>query len=271
MHGIPQMARSALLDDDNFLVVYNFTPTQSVSIVDLKERRFIGEIATPGCALTYAAGNRTFFQICNDGKAMVITLDETGKSIARKKTNALFDPEEDLILETGVRVGNQWYFLSLRGRIVSVDVGGDTVRLQKTWPMDEGHERAELDRPLFEVPGEPDPAVGWQAGGIQPIAIHQDSGMAYVLTREGPRHAYEDPAIHIWIVDLKEKKKVGEYKLDSPAMSIAVSQDSSPLLYVVDDAEFMHGLDVYDAQTGAFIRNIPEVGMTPTLLQTIED
>ena len=44
-------AIAALLDGDRFLVVLNQNPGTSVSVVDREARAFVGEIATPGCAL----------------------------------------------------------------------------------------------------------------------------------------------------------------------------------------------------------------------------
>ena len=43
-----------LLGDERHVVVFNMTPAQSVSIVDVVERRFVGEIAIPGCAHHHA-------------------------------------------------------------------------------------------------------------------------------------------------------------------------------------------------------------------------
>ena len=49
---------SVWLDDGRFVIVYNFTPTQSVSVVDVQARKFVGEIDTAGCGMVYAAGPR---------------------------------------------------------------------------------------------------------------------------------------------------------------------------------------------------------------------
>jgi methylamine dehydrogenase heavy chain len=51
---------SALSDDGRFLAVFNLTPANSISVVDVEARRFVSEIATPGCSLVYPAGPRRF-------------------------------------------------------------------------------------------------------------------------------------------------------------------------------------------------------------------
>ena len=58
---LPRLADSALTDDDRFMAVFNLTPAASLSIVDLEQRRFAGEVMTPGCAMAYGAGDRRFF------------------------------------------------------------------------------------------------------------------------------------------------------------------------------------------------------------------
>src|SRR5580658_7874410 len=61
---VPKPDSTALTPDGRFLFVANMTPATSVSVVDLKARRFIGEIDTPGCAQVLAAGNRRFASMC---------------------------------------------------------------------------------------------------------------------------------------------------------------------------------------------------------------
>ena len=55
----PKLATASLTDDDRFMAIWNYTPAQSLSIVEVKKREFVGEIPIPGCALAYPAGIRT--------------------------------------------------------------------------------------------------------------------------------------------------------------------------------------------------------------------
>ena len=59
----PGNAANALTDDGRFMAVFNVTPATSISIVDLRERRFVIELPTPGCSLVYGAGPRRFFTV----------------------------------------------------------------------------------------------------------------------------------------------------------------------------------------------------------------
>jgi len=73
--NLPMIANAALTDDDRFLLIYNFNPGQSVTVVDTKTRQVAGEIETPGCALEYPTGPRSFFTVCGDGSLLMVVLD----------------------------------------------------------------------------------------------------------------------------------------------------------------------------------------------------
>jgi len=103
--NMPMNAAAALTDDEQFLVVYNFTPAQSVSIVDVRARKFVGEIDTAGCALVYPSGPRTFFSVCGDGAVLLVTLGEDGKLANRVRSPVLFDAMKDPLTEKAVRSG----------------------------------------------------------------------------------------------------------------------------------------------------------------------
>jgi methylamine dehydrogenase heavy chain len=79
MTPVKPQGTTALSDDEKFLLIVNLTPATSISVVNLDERTFVGEIATPGCTHVYPAGNRDFNVICGDGSFMGISLDEQGK------------------------------------------------------------------------------------------------------------------------------------------------------------------------------------------------
>ena len=101
------------------------TPAASLSIVDVVERKFTAEIMTPGCAMTYAAGDRRFFALCGDGSLMMVTLTDAGEQAAIEKSAPFFDPQKDPILETGARLGDAWLFVSVLGKIHIVDLAGE--------------------------------------------------------------------------------------------------------------------------------------------------
>src|SRR5262245_34053104 len=164
------VAIAALLDGDRFLVVLNQNPGTSVSVVDLEARAFVGELATPGCALVLPVGARRFGMLCGDGTVQAITLDESGREAARVRSEKFFDATHDPLTEKGVRAGPssepgvrdgaRWLFASFEGLLHDIDFTGETPRPATPWSLFTDAERAE----------------GWRIGGLQHLAFHAASG-----------------------------------------------------------------------------------------------
>src|SRR5581483_1343621 len=93
--NMPMMGNSELTDDGRFLLIYNFTPAQSVTVVDTTNRRLVGEIETASCALIYPTGPRSFFSICGDGSLLNVHLDDSGHASERNRTEHMFDVTKD--------------------------------------------------------------------------------------------------------------------------------------------------------------------------------
>jgi len=239
-----------LTDDDRFMLVYNFTPAQSVSVVDVKQRRFLGEIETAGCALVYASGKRHFFSLCGDGSVLSVHLNEKGKSLRKYRSKPFFDPINDPIQEDGVRVGNQWIFVSYNNNVYTIDITDDRPRFPAHWSLLSDSERVE----------------GWQTGGLQLLAAHSGSRQIYVAMHRGGLFSQDNPGTEIWVYNLDTHKRLQRIVTKQPVTSIQVTRDDQPLLFTLF-AERPQ-LDVYDANTGQFLRSVEQLGSTPMVLQT---
>src|SRR5260370_1675375 len=88
--NFPMMANAEVTDDDRFLLIYNFTPAQSVTVVDTQARKFVGEIETAGCGLVYPTGPRSFFSIFADGSLPDSPLDHSCHSTRRQRREPMF-------------------------------------------------------------------------------------------------------------------------------------------------------------------------------------
>lgn len=249
--NFPTGFNSTLTDDDRFLLIYNFTPAQSVSVVDVKARTFIGEIETSGCALVYPAGARRFFSLCGDGSLLIADLDDFGKSTDVCRTPLVFDPNVDPIQEDGVRAGAQWLFASYEGYIYPLEASGKEITFPPRWSL-----LTQADRDLE-----------WRTGGgMQLLAVHEGLERLYVVMNQAGPHGQDDPGTEIWVFDLDSKKRRERIKTQRPVTSIEVTRDKEPLLFSVFADE--PAVDVYDARTGRFLRTIDSVGATPMILQT---
>ena len=248
---LPRLADSALTDDDRFMAVFNLTPAASLSIVDVQQRRFAGEVMTPGCAMAYGAGDRRFFALCSDGSLLLIDLTEEGTQATAQRSEPFFDALEDPILETGVRHGDTWYFMSVLGKVHPVEISAEGPVFSDTWWY--------LD--------EEDRKANWRIGGMQAVALHDARQHLYMVMHQGDFHTYEEPGPEIWVYDLETRARVEKIRTRHPSISIAVSQDDNPLLYTITGD--LSSLDIYDASSGEYLRSAAELGITPFLIESL--
>ncbi len=248
--AMPTNNYSSLLDDERYLVVYNFTPAQSVSIIDVKERRFVTEIETAGCALVMPSGDRSFMMLCGNGGLMTVSLNDKGELADKQRIKPFFDPQTDPVTEKAVRWGDTWVFVSFKGDVYPVDVSGDQPVPGKRWSLFSDSERE----------------AAWKPGGIQHLAVHESSGSLYALVHQGERDTHKEPGQDVWVYDLATQKQARKIKLDKLATSIQVSKDDAPLMFSI----FIGNptLDIYEASSGKLLRSVDEIGFTPTIMQT---
>lgn len=276
------LGHAAMSDDERFVALFNWTPRTSLSIVDVEQRRFAGEIEIPGCSLVYAAGPRRFFSLCADGAALVVTLDDTGKETSKVRTPAFFDPHRDPVTEKAVRYRDQWQFVSFDGRVYPVDVSAATLSFGEPWSLLSDADRRET----------------WRIGGLQHLAVHRPSGRLYSLVHKGGPDTHKEPGAEVWVYDLVKRQRVqrvplrnpgmtiygfpvnfwrswmwpfnrlGDWALDSAAPAlvthIEVTQDGEPRLLTA--SQYSGAIGVYDAMDGAFLRRVLPTGWTTDLL-----
>jgi len=246
---IPRFADAALTDDDRFMAVFNLTPASSLSIVDVEQRRFAGEIDTPGCTMAYAAGPRRLLSLCSDGSVLSTHLDDQGQLRKRERTAGFFTLD-DPIIESGVRAGNVWSFISFQGWVYSLTVEEHKLTFAKRWSLLDAADRK----------------ADWQSGGMLPIALHEATGRLYVLMYQGQQRNHKLPGTEVWVYDMQARKRVQRIPLGAAARSIQVTQDDQPLLFALPDAAPV--LEVMDALSGEHLRTVTEVGIVPILMQS---
>lgn len=246
---IPRLNDAALTDDGRFLAVFNLTPATSLSIVDTKQRRFVGEISIPGCSLVFPVGTRTLFSLCFNGGALVTELKDDGTQARQYRVEGIFNADGDFIADNGARKGNAWLFPSLEGNLHTLDFSSGTLKALPPWPLLSKDEAGK----------------GWRMSGFQGVAIHTGRNELYFLVHQGAPETYKDFGTDVWVYDLAKRTAIRRIPLRHPAVSIAVSADDDPVLATLsmDSAE----LHLHAAATGAHLRTVPEVGVTPTLLQ----
>jgi methylamine dehydrogenase heavy chain len=247
---MPMPGAQALTDDDRFLLIYNYTPAQSVTVVDTHARKFVGEIETAGCALVYPTGPRSFFSMCGDGALLKTTLTDAGTVARRERTAEFIDVLKDPLTEKGVRRGDTWLFASFEGVLHPLRATAAGVEPQPTWPLFTPQELAQH----------------WRTGGLQHLAVHRASGRLFAIVHQGGPETHKDLGDQIWVYDLASHRKVQTIAMRNKVGSIQVSQDARPLLFACSLET--NRLDVYDATSGKYLRSVDPLGLTPTVLVT---
>ncbi len=247
--SMPMMSSAALTDDDRFLLIYNFNPTQSVTVVDTRTRKFVREVETPGCALEYPTGPRSFFTVCGDGSLLLVNLDDRGAA-QQRRTEPLLSMGEDPVTEKAVRMGRTWYFVTFDGRIYPLEVDAKGASVGPIWWLTSEAERK----------------AGWRPGGLQQLALNANDSRLYAIMHRGGIETHKDPGKDVWVYDVATRQRVQQIALKGLASSIQLSSDQHPLLYSIflDSTD----LDVYDAASGKLLRTVEHIGTTPTIMVT---
>lgn len=240
----------ALLGDERHVVVFNMTPAQSVSIVDVVDREFASEISTPGCALILPVAERSFVMVCGDGTVQLIRLDEDGREAQRSRSKVFFSVEDDPVFDQFARSESGWILASHAGLVIHLSVSGDDIRLDTPWSM------------LTDA----DVAESWRPGGRQTLVFHRNSRVLYVLMHKGGIDTHYQAGEEAWLFDIDKRKRIGRMKLDVTADALQVTQETSPKLITINSEG---NIDIYDAQLLKHLRTIAEPSLRPLYLQTL--
>lgn len=252
MGSMPEKQSVALLDDDRMLLISNFTPASSVTVVDVVERKIIGEVQTPGCALIYPTGKRGFSTLCSNGSMFSVQLDKNGQVIQEERTEAFFDTDTEILYEKSAIIDGIAYFPGFAGQVQPIDLRKSKPKVLKQWWLTSEEERAQ----------------GWRPGGWQ-LLDQDDKGRLYILMNpKGFNGSHKDGGPEVWVFNPKKGKRVQRIKLNSWGISLALTSGKDPRL-VVTTPEMQ--LEVYQAKTGEFIRGISDFGQeTPFVVYAAE-
>jgi len=226
-----------LMSGGKFVGVSNMTPAQSVSIVDVEDRNFVGEISTPGCALIMPVENDGFMSLCGDGTLQLIQLDASGNESNRVRSNPFFDIQVDPVYDRPRPTTSGWLLLSNAGKVFDVTTSGTQIDVSDPWSIVTNEESEE----------------GWFPGGTQFHSIHKALGLMYVAMHQGEQYTHHEPGTEIWVFDLSSERRIARIELEIPAAALMVTQEDEPLLIIGNAKGETH---VYDALTFVHQRQI---------------
>ena len=237
--GMPTRYYLQTVNNEELALIFNFTPAQSVSVVDLENREFLAEISTAGCSLIYPMTGRAFASLCADGTMLGVQIDGNGEAASTQRTARFFDPDDNPLTEKPAIIDGVAYFPTFLGDIVPVDLTGDMPEPGERWSLVEGTDG------------------GWRPGGIV-LAEPDSNGQLYVMMHpEGYDGSHKDPGVEVWVFDPETGERQRRIELALPALTMAVTHDDDPLLVTTN---INLEIDVYSAVTGEHQRTIGDFG-----------
>ncbi|WP_241127470.1 amine dehydrogenase large subunit [Novosphingobium terrae] len=245
-----------LINHDSWALVANFTPAQSVTVVDLAGRKLLGEIDLPGCSHIYPTGERGFTSFCQDGSLISIQLDAAGKVQSSKTLTNVQDIDRQPHFQIPAMIGKVAWFVSYHGQLKGFDLSGPVA--------------VPLPR-LANVGTAEGGAPEWRPGGWQVIASDGTSdgkGLLYVLmSPNGKEGSHKDGGTEVWVVDPVAGKRVSRIALGGVFSSIAMTHEAQPRL-VAASADGL--IDIFDPATGQKVHSLGRTtAANPTLLTPV--
>jgi methylamine dehydrogenase heavy chain len=229
------------------MLSFNMDPATSVSVVDVQNQSYVGEIETPGCGLIFPSGPRRFSMVCADGSLLTVDFDEAGQA-QMTRGEPFFDAENDPVFEhPGFSQQNgKAFFVSYSGTVYPVDFSGAQPQVGKAWSLLSDDEKGK-----------------WWPGGWQVASYHPGSNRLFVQMHEGTRWSHKQAGEEVWVFDVNTQERLQQIDLEEPALSIMVTQDDQPLLFALSEAA---SLSVFDATTYQHNGDVGDIGISPYLL-----
>jgi methylamine dehydrogenase heavy chain len=242
-----------LINGDKWALVANFTPAQSITVVDLLARKVLGDIDLPGCSHIYPTGERGFTSFCQDGSLVSIQLDVAGKVQSSKTLLKAQDIDRQPNFQMPAMVGRTAWFVSYYGQLSAYDLSGPVAR---PLPSKATVGTAEGGTPQ------------WRPGGWQVIAS-DIKGLLYVLmSPNGKEGSHKDGGTEIWVIDPVANKRLSRISLGDIFSSIAITREAQPrLVAATADGK----VDIFDTATGKLIHSLGRTtAINPTLITAVQ-
>jgi methylamine dehydrogenase heavy chain len=223
-------------DEQRMELVFNFTPASSVTVVDLVNRKVLGDVEIPGCSLVYPSGKRGFSTLCQSGTLLSIRLDEKGAVAGRSESKAFNPLDTDPLFTASALIGGIRYFPSLHGRIQPIDMRTEDVKVLPDWPLVSAA----------------DASGNWRPSGWQILASDEQKLLYVLMQADAHEGTHKDPANEVWVYNVASKARLKRLRLVRPGSSISLTHTADPLLLV----QAGERLDVYQASDGSLVRSL---------------
>ena len=223
---------------NKWALVANFTPAQSVSVVDLAGRKVLNEVDLPGCSQIYPTGARGFSSLCADGSIFSVALDEAGKVVRSNTIKNVQDIDNQALFSTPAFAGQTAWFAGQHGLIQGFDLSGEAAK--------------PIAGP-FNVGTADGAAPEWRPSGWQVIAADAAGRLYVLMNPNGKEGSHKDGGTEVWVFDPVAKTRLARIALQGQSIAVGVTREDHPHL-VLSRADGV--IDVYDAASGAFVHSL---------------
>jgi methylamine dehydrogenase heavy chain len=240
-------------NDEKWALVANFTPAQSVTVVDLEGRKVLGDIDLPGCSMIYPTGARGFSTFCADGTVTSLQLDADGKLAKTVTSKPIVDIDKQPLFGMPAMVGKTAWFVSYHGQLRAFDLSGPIAK-----PIGKEFTVGTADG------GTPE----WRPGGWQVIASDASGKLYVLMSPSGREGSHKDGGTEVWVIDPATKARVARIPLMGTGIAIELTREVAPRL-IVSRTDAV--IDVYDAASARFLHSLgTTTGTSPFTLSAID-
>ena len=237
-----------LIDRDRLLLVFNFTPAASVTVIDLANRKVIAEHEISGCGMIFPTGRRGFSTLCANGSMLTYQLKKDGSIRKQTRLEPFFSVDDDPVFDKPVYLNGRAYFPSFKGKVHVLDMKAGMPAVKDAWSLVSQQEMNQ----------------GWRPGGWEIIAGEGDNLIYVLMHAGGVDGSHKNGGSEVWVYDVGDKQRVRRLPLKTPGFSIEVVERDQDKSYLVVNNLSMN-LDVYHTD-GKHLRTLTGVGDMPISL-----
>lgn len=238
--------------DGRYYLYYQFSPAPGVGVTDLKNKKFVTTIDIPDCVLIFPSGPKSFVMECRDGTLLNVSFDASGKATFDQTKSIRSEDEYFHDTPAFSRTAGKIFFVAYDGTIYPIDISSGKANAGKPWEMFSADEVK----------------AGWAPGGWSNATYHRPSNRLLVLADVRPAWTHIYSSAHVMVYDASSGKRLDDISLHHAVLSLNVSQDSDPNLYLLDN--HTQTLHVYSLDTGRYLHSVDEMGHDPYIIVVSE-
>ena len=223
---VPKKYNAQISSDGRYLYSFNMDPAFGLSLVDLKENRYVGEIETGGCSLAFptGAGQR---RVAVPGRVVRPhhhRRSGQGHDRGRRRRSSTPRPIRCSSTRPCTAPGQKAFFVSYEGWVYPVALDGKPV-VGERWKL--------------QGEGE----AGWRPGGWQLAAYHAPTDRLFVLMHEGGIWTHKQAGDEVWVYDAASGKRLQRVPLEHHShLARRSARTTSRLLFALTETAVGAGL-----------------------------